>query len=108
MTIQLNPEQERLIGQAIQAGLLGKPDDVVAFGVEAIRQRLESRAGSQSELQTEQWLREFQAWVHSHPTTTPLLADEAVSRAPIYGTRGFRWGTDSPSLPLPPAGRARA
>jgi hypothetical protein len=26
------PEEERLIGQAIQAGLIGKADDVVAVG----------------------------------------------------------------------------
>ena len=32
MTIQLNPEEERLIGQAIQAGLIGKADAVVAVG----------------------------------------------------------------------------
>lgn len=29
MTIRLNPEQERVIGQAIQAGLIREPDDVV-------------------------------------------------------------------------------
>jgi hypothetical protein len=40
MTIQLNPEEERLIGQAIQAGLIGKADDVVAVGVETIRRPL--------------------------------------------------------------------
>ena len=54
MTIQLNPEEERLIGQAIQAGLMGKADDVVAFGVEIIRQQLQSRVGSETELNTEQ------------------------------------------------------
>jgi hypothetical protein len=89
MTIQLNPEEERLIGQAIQAGLIGKADDVVAVGVETIRQRLQSRVGLGSELNTEQWLREFSAWVHGHATTTPLLSDEAISRDSIYGTRGL-------------------
>ena len=89
MTIQLNPEEERLIGQAIQAGLIGKADDVVAVGVETIRQQLQSRVGLGSELNTEQWLREFKAWVHGHATTTPLLPDEAISRDSIYGTRGL-------------------
>jgi hypothetical protein len=89
MTIQLNPEAERLVGQAIQAGPIGTADDVVAIGVEAIRQRLQSRAGAASELQTEQWLREFTAWVHSHSTGTPLLSDEAISRDSIYCTRGL-------------------
>ncbi len=89
MTIQLNPEAEQPIGQAVQAGLIGNADDVLAIGVETIRQRLQSQAAPVSELQTEQWLREFKAWVHSHPTTTPLLSDEAVSRDSIYGTRGL-------------------
>jgi proteasome lid subunit RPN8/RPN11 len=89
MTIQLNPEAEQPIGQAVQAGLIGNADDVLAIGVETIRQRLQSQAAPVSELHTEQWLREFKAWVHSHPTTTPLLSDEAVSRDSIYGTRGL-------------------
>lgn len=89
MTIQLNPEAEQLVGRAIQAGLIGNADDVLAIGVEAIRQRLQSRAGPGSELQTEQWLREFTAWVHSHSTGSALLSDEAVSRDSIYGTRGL-------------------
>ena len=88
MTIRLNPEEERLIGQAIQAGLIGKADDVVAVGVETIRRQLQLRVGSAAELNKEQWLREFKAWVHGHATTTPLLSDQAVSRDSIYGTRG--------------------
>ena len=43
MTIQIRPEQERLIGQAIEAGLIDTADQVVEAGVESIRQRLEGR-----------------------------------------------------------------
>jgi hypothetical protein len=89
MTIQLNPEAERLVGQAIRAGLIGTADDLVAIGVEAIRQRLQSRVESASELKEEQWLREFTAWVHSRSTTTPLLSDEAISRDSIYCARSL-------------------
>lgn len=89
MTIRLNPEAEQLVGQAIQAGLIGNADDLVAIGVEAIRQRLQSRAGAGSELQTQQWLREFTAWVNSHSTTTPPLSDDAIGRDSIYGARGL-------------------
>ena len=46
MTIHLKPDQEHFIGQAIQAGLIDKADDVVDVGLEAIRQRLKLRAGS--------------------------------------------------------------
>jgi Arc/MetJ-type ribon-helix-helix transcriptional regulator len=79
MTIQLNPEQEQLLSEAIRAGLISSGEDVVAAGVEAIRQRLDAR----------EWLREFRAWVQSHSTTTPLLSDEAISRDSFYANRGL-------------------
>ena len=69
--------------------MIGKADDVVAVGVETIRRQLQLRVASEAELNTEQWLREFKAWVHGHATTTPLLSDEAISRDSIYGTRGL-------------------
>jgi|ERR1017187_3540194 Arc/MetJ-type ribon-helix-helix transcriptional regulator len=87
MTIQLNPEQEQLIGQAIQAGLIRDANEVVHVGVETIRQRLEARLSSKTPMNAEDWSREFHDWVQSHPTTTPLLSDEAISRDSIYGTR---------------------
>ena len=43
MTIQIKPEQERLIGRAIEAGLIETADQAVEVGVETIRQRLEGR-----------------------------------------------------------------
>lgn len=89
MTIQLNSEQEQLIGQAIEAGLITNADDIVDVGIGTLRQRLQSRIESSAELDTEQWLREFKRWVHGHSTTTPLLSDEAISRDSIYGIRGL-------------------
>lgn len=89
MTIQLKPEQEQLIGRAIQAGLISGADEVVDVGVETIRQRLEARQASGTTLDAKEWSRQLDAWVHSHPTTTPLLSDEAISRDSIYGSRGM-------------------
>lgn len=89
MTFQLNPDQEQLIGQAIQAGVIRAPGEVVEVGIETIRQRLEARLASSTAMDAEEWSRELHAWVHSHPTTTPLLSDEAISRDSIYGTRGL-------------------
>jgi len=89
MTIRLKPDQERAIRQAIQAGLIKTADDIVDLGIETLQRRLE--VGTQPDSQkmsSEQWLEEFHAWVHSHPTTTPLLSDKAISRESIYGTRG--------------------
>jgi hypothetical protein len=87
MTIELKPEQEQLIGQAIQAGLIRIADDVLDVGVETIRQRLHQRETAQRQLNAEQWSRELHAWVQSHSVKTPPLSDEAVSRDSIYGTR---------------------
>jgi hypothetical protein len=88
MTIRLKPEQERVIGQAIQAGLIRTADDVVDMGMETLQKRLEAQGASLPSMSPEQWLEEFHTWVHSHPTTIPLLSNEAVSREFIYSTRG--------------------
>src|ERR1035438_6167887 len=42
MTIQLKPEQEQVVGQAIQAGLVANADEIFDMGIDAIRQRLKS------------------------------------------------------------------
>lgn len=89
MTVQLNPEQERVIGQAIHAGLIRVPDDVVAAGVDALRERLAAHQNSAASMGTEEWSRELHAWIHSHSTSTPILSDEALERESIYGTRGL-------------------
>ena len=87
--IQLNPEQEQVVGQAIHAGLIRIPDDVVEIGVETIRQQLEARESAGTPLGAEEWHRELHAWIHSNPADTPPLPDEAMSRESIYGTRGL-------------------
>ena len=89
MTIQLTPEQEQVVEQAIQAGLIAKAEDVVDTGVESLRQQLQTQLVERTPEDTEQWIHEFKEWVHSHDTTTPLLSDEAISRDSIYGNRGM-------------------
>lgn len=78
MAIQLSPEQRLVVGQAIHAGLIRIPDDVVWVGVETIRQRLEARNAADTKLSAEEWRRELHAWIQSNPTTMPLLSDEAI------------------------------
>jgi len=89
MTIDLNEEQERIVRQAIRAGVISAADEVVSAGIEAIRQRLEGQTPSPMPTDAEEWRQRFHAWVHSHSTATPLLSDEAISRESIYGTRGL-------------------
>ena len=85
MTFQLNPEQERLVGEAIQAGLIRGVDDVVEAGVESIRRKLEGR-GRDNSLEEQEWVGELTRWSQSHPTA-PLLGDDAFDRGSIYGGR---------------------
>ncbi len=42
-----------------------------------------------NQLPPDEWKRRFPAWTHSHPTDTPLLSDEPISRESIYGGRGL-------------------
>ncbi len=89
MTIQLKPEQEQVIDQAIQAGLIRVADEVLDVGVEAIRQRLAVRQVVWRPMDAEQWSRELRVWVQSHSTATPLLSDDTISRDSIDGIRGM-------------------
>jgi hypothetical protein len=86
MTIDLKPDEAQVISQAIQAGLIESADDVVAVGLETLRGRLRT---SSRPMTADEWMRKFRAWAHSHPTDTPLLSDEAISRESIYGDRGL-------------------
>jgi hypothetical protein len=88
MTIQLNPEQESVVGQAIRIGLIRTRDDVAEIGVASIRQRLRERRTASRLRSAEEWSRELAAWSESHTTSTPLLSDEALDRESIYGARG--------------------
>jgi Arc/MetJ-type ribon-helix-helix transcriptional regulator len=46
VSVHLNPEQAVVVGEAIRAGLIESPDDVVNVGVETIRQRLGTKAAT--------------------------------------------------------------
>jgi Arc/MetJ-type ribon-helix-helix transcriptional regulator len=85
MTIELNPEQAHTIEQAIRAGLIKSADEVVEAGLQILRERI---GLSPRSVDPEEWMRKFRAWAHSHPNTTPLLSDEAISRESIYRERG--------------------
>ncbi len=49
MTITLRPEHERLIAEAIRAGLIRTPDDALIEAVETLRQRLQARNAQSTE-----------------------------------------------------------
>jgi hypothetical protein len=88
MAIELNPEQENVVAEAIRAGLIRAVDDVAEVGVAAIRQRLiAGRAVSGTE-DADRWFQELTAWSTKHKLT-PLLPDEAMDRESIYGECGL-------------------
>ena len=89
MILELSPEQEQLIDQAIQAGLIHAANDVLDAGVETIRRRLAEQQTSHKTMAARQWSQEFHVWVRSHSTATPLLSDDAISRDSLYGTLGI-------------------
>ena len=86
MTIEFRPEQTHVIAEAMQAGLIKSPEEVLDIGVEALRSRLNASVAG---LSAEEWRRELHEWIHSHSTTTPLLSDDAISRDSIYRERGL-------------------
>ena len=87
MTIHLNPEQERIIGLAIQAGLIRDVDDIINTGLDVLRSRLQERPASTTKTDASPWEQQLHQWVHSHTSSSPLLSDEAISRDSIYQTR---------------------
>ncbi len=89
MTIELNAEQQRVVDEALDAGVIHSADEVVEMGIDAVRERLEKRPAPRRTESAEQWLGRFEAWTTSHRTDTPLLSDEGISRDAIYGNRGL-------------------
>ena len=86
MTITPKPEQERILIEAIQAGLIRSAEDALDIALQELQNKLASEAPA---LTDEQWLAEFNAWADGHSTSTPLLSDEAMSREFIYRERGL-------------------
>jgi hypothetical protein len=86
MTITPTPEQERILGEAMDAGLIQRPEEALNLGLDTLRSRLASPRRSET---AEEWIARFHDFVHSHSTSTPLLSDEAISRKSIYDDRGL-------------------
>ena len=85
MTITLKPEQERVLTEAIEAGLIQSPEDALDIALQELRAKL--TMGQESET-PEEWIARFHAWVDSHSWQTVVLSDEAMSREFIYRERG--------------------
>jgi len=90
MVIALNPEQERIVGQAIEAGLIEKAEDAVELGMGTILLRLETVTPPRANpLSHEDWSKALNEFVNRDRPDAPLLSDEDISRESIYADRGL-------------------
>jgi hypothetical protein len=80
LTLHLTPETEARL--KVQAALLGKRPEELAL--EALQDKLSGDAPSSPTLTTEEWLRQFDAWVSDHESRNPRVDD---SRETIYPDR---------------------
>jgi hypothetical protein len=82
MTVTLDIPKEIEAGLVAQARTRG-------LTLEAYLQQMiqaQGRAMDTSALSAEEWVHELEAWVESFPNT-PVLSDEAISRASMYPDR---------------------
>lgn len=86
MTITPTPEQERILAEAIQAGLVESAEDALKVGLETLKGRLAVHRPSET---TEEWIAKFHEWIDSHRDQKIVLSDEAMSRESIYADRGL-------------------
>jgi hypothetical protein len=89
MAIELNPEQERIVGQALEAGLVPAVDDALEMGVAAVREILQTHDSHEAAKAAREWSRDLDSWVQSHSTGAPVLPDQAFDRDTIYRERGM-------------------
>jgi hypothetical protein len=86
MTVTLN------LPPAVEQAVLAEAQAKGISLDELVRDVLVSRqspALAAEELPPDEWVRQFRAWAHSHPTDTPLLSEEAISRESIYRECGL-------------------
>ena len=81
MTIERKPEHEILLRDAVRQGRFHSVE-------QALDQALHSLAFSRGPvLSPTARAAAYRAWAESHPRTTPVLSDEAISRETIYANR---------------------
>ncbi len=82
MTIELKPEQEVLLKEALRQGRFESVEEALAKALDSILVSTLTAATPSERAAA------FRAWAANHPHTTPVLTDEAISRESIYSVRG--------------------
>ena len=82
MTIELKPEQERILQEALRQGRFQSVE-------QALDEALHSIAVARGAvLPPAERAAAYRAWAESHPRTGPVLSNDAISRETIYSNRG--------------------
>jgi Arc/MetJ-type ribon-helix-helix transcriptional regulator len=90
MTINLPPDLERIVSQAVASGKFASPDDVLREAFSLLRQRAGNPAPQAAQedaptLSTEEWKCRLRNWIARHPARDHFVD---VSRESIYNGRG--------------------
>ena len=82
MTIELKPEQQSILQEALRQGRFQSMEEALDEALHSIV------VSGGSALPPAERADAYRTWAESHPRTTPVLSDEAISRETIYSNRG--------------------
>jgi hypothetical protein len=84
MVIELKPEQERILQEALRQGRFQSVEQALEEAIQSIVPGRNVRPS----LSPAERAAAFRLWAESHPHTAPVLSDDAISRETIYSDRG--------------------
>jgi hypothetical protein len=84
MTIELKPEQERILQEALRQGRFQSVEQALDEALHSI----EPSGAVKPTLSPAERAAAYRSWAASHPRNTPVLSDQAISRETIYSDRG--------------------
>lgn len=84
MAIALSAEQESVIDQGIEAGIVSNAEIAIEVGVATIRQQLKTYSPRGNHFSHEEWSRKLQEFVDRERPEAPLLSEYDISRESIY------------------------
>jgi hypothetical protein len=82
MTIELKPEHEVLLKEALRQGRFESVEEALSKALDSIL------GGTLTAATPSERAAAFRDWAANHPHTTPVLTDEAISRESMYSVRG--------------------
>lgn len=89
MTIELKPEQARILEEALRQGRFHSVEEALDSAFQALAPGKDSEPGkARPALSPSERAAAFRAWAENHPRNTPVLSDKAVSRETIYSHGG--------------------